>query len=91
MSKTYPHYVWGAKKATGTCMVCKTVFDKVEFVKDKRGKSWPKKHLTQLWEQCSWFRGEDEVVGVVCQECKQGEDPNSIGKRLIKWENTRNG
>jgi len=89
MSKTYPHYEFGAKKATGTCMVCNEKFDKPQYTTSKKGKRWVLKPLTQLWEQSSWFRGEDELVGVVCPSCKSGKGANEIGEKMIKWDTIR--
>lgn len=82
MSKQYPFYLWGEKKAAGKCLVCKTDFTKLEVYKDKKGRQHAKKHLTTLEAQVNWFRGDDEIIGVVCKQCKEGKTPQEIGKDI---------
>lgn len=80
MSNTYPHYSFGAKKATGTCMVCKSVSDEVQYTTSKKGKRWVLKPLVQLWEKSSWFRMKMKQLAQFCPDCKSGKDANEIGK-----------
>lgn len=63
-------YYFGDCKGDGTCMFCGRSGQSKEF-KVHKGKKYFHKQYYVLWEKVTWFRGDDEIVGKVCKECKK--------------------
>jgi hypothetical protein len=56
-------------KCDGECMACGKTG--ITLKRGSDGKKRPAKQYHVLWEKTNWFRGDDEIVGKVCSDCKK--------------------
>lgn len=56
---------WGNGKIRGRCSVC---YDSKQHRQSKNPKYW-KPYYFRVFEKVSWFRGDDEYLGMICKKC----------------------
>lgn len=76
----------GQALVKGHCDVCHK--SGRETITDKKGRVWPDKQYTQIWEQVNWFRGDDEIIAYICRYCLKEHHGVMNALKLIDKEDS---